>query len=515
MNTAVGSANSNEGIDEASRWLAAVVDASNDAIVTKTIDGVIRSWNQAAERLFGYSAAEAIGQPILLIVPEDRVGEEREVLARLRRGERLDHFETVRRTKDGRRIPVSLTISPVRDDQGNIIGASTIAHDISLRVQRDELRVRLAAIVQSSDDAIVSKTLDGVITSWNQGAERLFGYTAAEAIGQPIFLIVPEDRKAEEEDVLARLRRGERIDHFETVRQAKDGGRIPISLTVSPVRDDRGNIIGASKVARDISDRVRMREMLQRAHDELEALVAQRTAQLRDEMERRHRIEHDRVELLTRLVVAQDDERRHLARELHDQLGQQLTALRLTLETLNAQSVDRPELRTQVETLQELARQLDEDVAFRVAGLRLTLLETRGLASAVREYVSTWSKHFGVVVNVYASPSLENGVSKEIDATLYRLLQEALNNVIKHARADHVDIALERNADGITLIIEDDGVGFDAASKVAIGSHGFGLLGMRERAALVGAELEIESTVGHGTTVFVRVPAAALNAQRA
>jgi len=515
MNTSVDSPNSNERrSDESSVWLAAVVDSSNDAIVTKTLDGVIRSWNQAAERLFGYTAAEAIGHPIFLIVPEDRVAEEEDVLARLRRGEGIDHFETVRRTKDGRRIPISLTISPVRDDQGNIIGASKIAHDISVRVQRDELRARLAAIVQSSDDAIVSKTLDGVITSWNEGAERLFGYTAAEAIGQSIFLIIPEDRTAEEEDVLARLRRGERIDHFETIRQTKDGRRIPISLTVSPVRDDRGNIIGASKVARDISERVRMREMLERAHDELEALVEQRTAQLRHEMESRQRIEHERVELLTRLVVAQEEERRHLARELHDQLGQQLTALRLTLEALNAQSVDRPELRAQVETLQQLARQLDEDVAFRVRGLRSTLLETGGLASAVREYVSAWSKHFDIVVNVYVSPSFEERVTKEIEATLYRLVQEALNNVIKHARADHVDIALERNSEGITLIIEDDGVGFDP-SRTPTGSHGFGLLGMRERAALVGADLEIESTAGHGTTVFVRVPAAILNAQRA
>src|SRR5437867_4524765 len=123
---------------------------------------------------------------------------------------------------------------------------------------RDELRALLAAIVDSSDDAIVSKTLDGVITSWNRGAEQLFGFTAAEAIGQHIFLIIPADRRAEEEDVLARLRRGEKIDHFDTVWQAKDGRRVPVSLTVSPIRDTTGKIVGASKVARDISDRQRI-----------------------------------------------------------------------------------------------------------------------------------------------------------------------------------------------------------------------------------------------------------------
>jgi PAS domain S-box-containing protein len=498
---------------ELGAWLAAVVDSSDDAIVTKTLDGVIRSWNRGAERLFGYTASEAIGQPIFLIIPEDRVAEEADVLARLRRGERIDHLETVRRTKDGRRVPVSLTVSPVRNEAGTIIGASKVARDISLRVQPDELRARLAAIVQSSDDAIVSKTLDGVITSWNEGAERLFGYSAAEAVGRSIYLIIPPERNAEEEDVLARLRRGERIDHFETVRQTRDGRRIPISLTVSPIRDDRGVIIGASKVARDISERVRLREMLQSAHDELEALVEQRTAQLRDEMDRRRRVEHERVALLTRLVMVQEDERRHLARELHDQLGQQLTALRLTLAALTAESTERPDLRTQIQTLQEVAKQLDEDVAFRVRGLRSAALESDGLAPALREYVSTWSRHFAVPVNMFVGPSAHERLPAEIETTMYRLVQEALNNVIKHARADHVDIAFERNADCVSLIIEDNGVGFDP-STTRPGAGGFGLMGMRERAALVGADLEIESAAGRGTTIFVRVPAAALNAER-
>jgi len=217
--------------------LGAIVDSSDDAIVSKTLEGVITSWNRGAERLFGYAATEAVGQHISLIIPEDRRAEEDDVLARLRRGERVDHFETVRRAKDGHLVPVSLTISPVRDTRGVVIGASKVARDITERHQSDELRARLAAIVDSSDDAIVSKTLDGVVTSWNRGAERLFGYTAAEAVGQHISLIIPEDRKEEEDHVLARLRRGERIDHFETVRQAKDGRQVHISLTVSPLRD--------------------------------------------------------------------------------------------------------------------------------------------------------------------------------------------------------------------------------------------------------------------------------------
>jgi PAS domain S-box-containing protein len=333
----------------------------------------------------------------------------------------------------------------------------------------------LAAVVDSSDDAIVTKTLDGVIRSWNRGAERLFGYTAAEAIGQQIFLIVPSDRVDEERDVLARLRRGERITHFETLRRTKDGRRVPVSLSVSPIRDDQGRIIGAAKVARDISDRV----------------------------------ERERVQLLTRLVVAQEDERARMARELHDELGQQMTALRLTLETLSAATLDRHDLRAQIDTLQEMARQLDADVAFRVRGLRSAILEARGLAAALREHVGNWSQHSRVPARLHINASGDDRLPPEIESTMYRVAQEALNNVLKHARAAHVDIVLERHADHVSLIIEDDGVGFEA-STAANDTYGggVGLVGMRERAALIGADLQIESTAGRGTTIFVRVPLA-------
>ena len=379
--------------------------------------------------------------------------------------------------------------------------------------QSDAVRAQIAAIVDSSYDAIVSKTLDGIITSWNRSAERLFGYTAEEAVGQSIFLIIPEDRWEEERGVLARLRRGERVEHFETIRRAKDGRRIPISLTVSPIRDGHGRVIGASKVARDISERLIAQEALQRAHDELDERVRQRTAELsrandslRAEVTQRELVERERMGLLARLAVAEESERRRIARELHDQLGQQLTALRLTLEMLRAQSEGHAELRVQIETLQELARQLDQDVAFRVWELRPTALEEGGLQAALADYVRNWSKHFGIPVQLHAGRTAGERLTPVIETTLYRLAQEALNNVAKHARADHVDVVLERGGEHLSLIIEDNGVGFDPAKEETQG-RGFGLVGMRERAALVGAELQIESAAGRGTTVILRMPA--------
>jgi two-component system sensor histidine kinase VicK len=498
--------------DEIRARLAAIVDSSDDAIVSKTLDGVITSWNRAAERLFGYSAAEAIGKKIFLIIPDDRRAEEEDVLARLRRGEKIDHFETVRQAKDGRAIPISLTLFPIRDAAGTIIGAYKVAHDITERQQSDQASARLAAIVDSSDDAIVSKTLDGVITSWNRAAERLFGYSAAEAIGQPIFLIIPDDRKAEEADVLARLRQGEKIDHFETVRQAKDGRRIPISLTVSPIRDARGTIVGASKVARDVTERVAAREALRRAQEKLEERVRQRTAELssvnatlRVEIERRLRVEQQRGQLFTRLVLAQEDERRRIARELHDQLGQQMTALRLTLETLKALAEERPELRAQVEALQELTRQLDQDIAFRVWELTPALLEGVGVAAALTEYAGSWSKRFGILAEVHMTRPTHLRLSSETETTLYRFAQEALNNIAKHSRANRVDIVLEHTSEYVSLIVEDNGIGFNPSEIEAAGS-GFGLIGMRERASLAGADFQIESAPGNGTTVILRVP---------
>ena len=501
--------------DELRALLAAIVDSSDDAIVSKTLDGIITSWNRGAEKLFGYAAAEAVGRSILLIVPETLRAEEYDVLARLRRGERVDHFETVRQTKDGRRIPVSLTVSPVRDAAGHIIGASKVARDISERHQSDALRARLAAIVDSSDDAIVSKTLDGNITSWNRGAEHLFGYSEAEAVGQHIFLIIPDDRRPEEEEVLARLRRGGKIDHFETVRRTKDGHLVPISLTVSPVRDSRGNIIGASKIARDITERKRAEEALKHAHDELEARVRERTADLskandslRIQMAERQKVEQERLQLLTRLILAQEDERRRIARDLHDQLGQQLTALRLTLEMLKSQAVEGTALRVQVETLEHLALQLDEDVGFRVWELRPRVLEEHGLRAALTRYVRRWSEHFGIPARLHTGRSTDEPLPSGFETTFYRLAQEALNNVAKHARADRVDVVLERDAGRVSLIVEDDGVGFDPSTVEAAG-RGLGLIGMRERATLIGGHLEIESAQGCGTTIIVRAPAGA------
>ena len=240
------------------RHLARVVESSDDAIVSKDLNGIITSWNRAAERMFGYSPEEAIGKSIRIIIPADRQSEEDMVLGRIRVGKAVTHFETIRQRKDGTLIPISLTVSPIHDDAGKVIGASKIARDRSEFARAAVTSNQLAAIVQSSDDAIVSKDLNGIITSWNHAAERMFGYTPAEAIGRPVRMLIPEELQSEEDVVLAKIRAGQKIDHYETTRQRKDGTRLAVSLTVSPIRNQSGEVVGASKIARDITERARL-----------------------------------------------------------------------------------------------------------------------------------------------------------------------------------------------------------------------------------------------------------------
>ncbi len=242
--------------------LESIVESSDDAIITKDLNGIINSWNAAATRMFGYSADEILGQPIFTIIPPELHQEEHDILKRLKTGERIEHYETVRLAKDGSKVQLSLTVSPIKDDRANIIGASMIGRNISERLQSDEARFRLAAIVESSDDAIVGKDLTGIITNWNDAASRLFGWKAEEIIGRSVLTLIPPELQSEEPEILRKLRSGERIEHYETVRVHKDGHRLEVSLTVSPIKDSRGRVIGGSKIARDITERKRLHNAL-------------------------------------------------------------------------------------------------------------------------------------------------------------------------------------------------------------------------------------------------------------
>jgi PAS domain S-box-containing protein len=253
---------------ESAQYLAAIVENSDDAIVSKDLEGRILSWNDAATRMYGYTAEEAIGRPIDIVILDEpkRRQEELDIRARIARGERIEHYETERRRKDGTRFPVSFSISPVRDASGRIVAAAGFARDISERRVLESAQY-LAAIVENSDDAIVSIDLGGKILSWNDAAERMYGYSEDEAVGQPIDIVIPEDKgkRQEEVDIRDKMARGEQIKHYETTRRRKDGAVFQVSVSISPVRDASGRIVAAAGFARDISVRKRLEAERRRA----------------------------------------------------------------------------------------------------------------------------------------------------------------------------------------------------------------------------------------------------------
>ena len=236
----------------------AIVDTALDGIVTMDHEGKITEFNPAAERIFGYSRSEVIGQALAQVIIPSRLRERHSAgLARyLATGEAPllgKRLELSGLRADCSEVAVELSIKRMPGD-----GPPSFAgfvRDLTEREQAAEMNARLAAIIASSDDAIASKNLEGIITSWNLGAERLFGYSAQEAVGQPMAVLIPPERASEEATILARIARGETTDHFETVRIGKDGHKIDVSVTISPLRDGQGRIIGASKIARDITDR--------------------------------------------------------------------------------------------------------------------------------------------------------------------------------------------------------------------------------------------------------------------
>ncbi|HET8753991.1 MAG TPA: PAS domain S-box protein [Salinimicrobium sp.] len=252
--------------------LSAIVESSDDAIISKDLTGNITSWNLGAERIFKYTEKEILGKPISVLIPESRLQDENMILERIRKGERIEHFETVRKDKFGNEIPLSLTVSPVKDSSGHVIGASKVARDISDRLGVEEKQAILSAIVESSDDAIISKNLNGIIMSWNAGAKQIFGYSEEEIIGKSITTLIPKKRLKEEDLIIKNIKNGKKIAHFETIRMDKWGRKIPISLTVSPLKNGSGKIIGASKIARDISDQVKAQKEIEKYTRNLEIL---------------------------------------------------------------------------------------------------------------------------------------------------------------------------------------------------------------------------------------------------
>jgi PAS domain S-box-containing protein len=491
-------------LDDLNALLVAIVESSDDAIVSKSLDGVVMSWNPGAERIFGWTASEAIGRHITFIIPRERYPEETEILARLARGEKIDHFETVRVRKDGRLIDVSLTVSPVRSGDGRIIGASKIARDITAQRQEEIDRARLAAIVDSTDDAIVGKTLGGIITSWNPAAERMFGWTAAEAVGCHISLIIPDDRRPEEEQVLARIRRGEPVEHFDTIRVTKDGRFLDVSLTVSPIRDARGRIIGASKVARDITARRRLEE-------EREHLLA-REQRARAEAEALNRTKDEFLATMSHELRTPLNAIFGWARMLQSSTldaTTQARALDAIVRAASAQS-------RLVEDLLDLSRIVTGRMR-----LELEHYDIRAVTEAALDTVRPAAAAKSLTIAARFEPRLPmmTGAPARLQQVVWNLLMNAVKFTSSGGR---VDLTVRPWSDGVEIVVADNGEGIspeilpyvfdrfrqeDSSTTRRYGGLGLGLALVRHLVELHGGTVHAESPgKQQGATFTVRLP---------
>jgi two-component system cell cycle sensor histidine kinase/response regulator CckA len=248
---------SDKAVRDSEARLRAIINTALDAMIGMNAKGMITEWNPRAEVIFGWAHREAIGQKLadLIIPPRYREAHERGLRHFLRTGEGPVLNRRVELTglrRDGTEFPVELSISPLKRGETYVFNA--FLSDITERKRAEEIRVRLASIVESSEDAIISKTLDGIVTTWNRGAERTFGYTADEVIGKSIGLLIPQDRVEEESQIIERVKQGEHVSHFETVRRRKDGTELNIALTISSIQDGEGRVMGFSEIARDITE---------------------------------------------------------------------------------------------------------------------------------------------------------------------------------------------------------------------------------------------------------------------
>ena len=253
-------------LDDVNLRLAGIVESAQDAIISAGVDGRIDTWNPAAEKLFGYTAAEARGRHAAFLKPPTRQGKI-DPQARLPHGDETPETYTVRRTKGGRDIEVGIRYSAIRDRLGDVVGTSIVARDLTAQRQAESARFHLAAMIEHSGAAIMGVDPDFVINVWNTAAERLFGYTAAEATGQPGSFLIPPGHVDDGEAWWVRLRRGEVLAPFDTVRRRKDGTLVEVSISPSLIRGAAGDIVGLSAFFHDITDRKRGERELRAAHD--------------------------------------------------------------------------------------------------------------------------------------------------------------------------------------------------------------------------------------------------------
>ncbi len=424
-----------------------------------------------------------------LLHPDDHE-RARALNAAVARGERGYEAEFRLRHKAGHFVDVLSRGLPVRREPGGPVVRIVGTHfDLTERKRAEaalrESEERLTLAFAGAQEGIYDWNLETGAVVYSPHWKRMLGYEDHEIephVSAFERLIHPDDLNRATH-VNTSVSQGEMPYEMEFRLRHKNGHYIHVLSRGFPVRrEPNGPVVRIVGTHFDLTERKQA-----------------------EESRERERSERARTELLGRLVFAQEDERRRIAREMHDQFGEQLTALGLRIRAIKDAAHGHGDLSAEIAALEEVAQQLDRDVDHLVWELRPTALDDLGLRAALANYIEDWSRRAQIHAELHTAGLSTERLASEIETTLYRIAQEALNNIAKHAHARQVEIILERRTDQVLLIVEDDGVGFEPVGMDRQ-RRGFGLLGMQERAALVGATIQIESAPGEGTTIFVRTP---------
>jgi PAS domain S-box-containing protein len=498
--------------ERAGDLLAAIVDSSDDAIVSKTLDGVITSWNNSAERMFGYTREEAVGQHITLIIPKDRRDEEVKIAERLRRGERVDHFETVRVRKDGTLLDLSLTISPVKDAAGRVVGASKVARDITERKQVEQALAERARLLDLSNDAIFVRDAADRVTYWNKSASELYGYSREGAVGRVSHELLRTEFPEPLERITEQLRKDNRWTG-ELIHRHKDGSRIVVASRWALDRDGRGHQKRVLETNNDITQQKQSEKALRESEERLRTLSDSLEVQVRartQELEQRNaeilQQSEQLRELSNRLLKTQDDERRRIARELHDSAGQLITVLGMNLAGIAQRVGQNPSLSETVEDTQNLVQQLSREIRTTSYLLHPPLLDENGLSQAIHWYMQGLKERSDLEIEL-SVPEDFGRLPADLELTIFRIVQEGLTNIHRHSGSKTATIRLSRTADSVLLRIEDHGKGISPEKLAALRAQrtGVGITGMRERVRHLKGAMDIQSN-GTGATISVTFP---------
>ncbi len=583
-----------------------VFNASPIGIVVETLEGQPLFVNPAFCSMLGFSEEELRHKHCVDFSPPEDAQKDWALFQQLKAGS-IDHYQLEKRyfRKDGSLVWGRLSISLLKSHPSPLVIA--MVEDITDKQRAEEARFRHAAIVESSEDAIISKNLDAVIVSWNAGAQRIFGYTESEAVGQPITILIPPESWDEENQILEKLRAGGRIEYYETTRITKAGKKVAVSLTISPIKDSTGRLVGFCKLAHDITERKRAEQVLRETNRALETQTAvlrsqeellkifvknvpaavamldrdMRYLQVSDrwcvdfsldssqllgrshyeifpdipdgwkQLHRRAllgetlRAEEDRWDreggttwlrweirpwlnlhglpggvlifseditqrkhaeeallgMSRKLIEAHEQERTRIGRDLHDDVVQRLALLAIELEGVQHDSA--PELSRRIDDLRKQATQITNDVQLLSHELHSSKLEYLGIVGAIKSFCKEYGERQKLEID-FKSHDLPAALPTDLSLSLFRVLQEALRNATKHSRVKNFEVRLWGSSDEIHLTVKDSGTGFDR--EAAMKSTGLGLTSMQERLRLVGGALSIESQPRRGTTIYARVP---------